>query len=153
MPARDTSKALPAVSTWLIDAYNVLHAGLLHREQRTRFWKREHRERLVDRVRDFTLPKTTLFVAFDGDDPGRHEVAPLLESAWDRLFVVYAANADAWILEEVRHALHPEDVAVVTGDRSLAGKARHRGASIVSPRTFLDHCPRHPSPAREATDP
>ena len=151
MPGRDASKTLPAVSTWLIDAYNVLHAGLLRPEDRTRFWTREHRERLVGRVRNFSLLKTTLFVAFDGDDPGRHEIAALAGSAWDRLFVVYAPDADAWILEQVRTALAPEKLAVVTGDRRLAGRARHRGASIVSPRAFLDHCPTSLSD-REAAD-
>jgi hypothetical protein len=34
----------------------------------------------------------------------------------------------------------PERVPVVTADRQLAGRARHRGAEVVSPLRFLARC-------------
>jgi rRNA-processing protein FCF1 len=54
--------------------------------------------------------------------------------------VVFAPSADDWLLREVRSAENPSRVVVVTADRSLGDRARHAGASVVSPRDFLARC-------------
>jgi rRNA-processing protein FCF1 len=40
----------------------------------------------------------------------------------------------------VRSAQDPARIAVVTADKQLADRARHRGARVYSPRAFLDRC-------------
>jgi hypothetical protein len=53
--------------------------------------------------------------------------------------VVFALSADEWLLAAVREA--PTGwVVIVTADRQLADRARHRGAQVVSPRAFLARC-------------
>jgi rRNA-processing protein FCF1 len=54
--------------------------------------------------------------------------------------VVFAPSADDWLLQAVRDAEEPSALVVVTADRQLADRIRHRGARIVSPRTFLARC-------------
>ena len=44
--SRQVQAADLAGQTLWIDGYNVLHAGLLNREDRARFWSRAHRDRL-----------------------------------------------------------------------------------------------------------
>jgi uncharacterized protein YaiI (UPF0178 family) len=54
--------------------------------------------------------------------------------------VVFAPSADDWILRELREASDPTAIVVVTADRQVADRARHRGARVVSPRAFLERC-------------
>ena len=126
----------------MIDGYNVLHAGMLPREDRSRWWTRAHRERVARRAERLEVRAREIWVAFDGADEGeRTPDPPEAGSNKTPVRIVFARSADAWILEGVRRASCPEEVVVVTADRKVADKARHRGARIVSPRTFLELCP------------
>ena len=144
-------------TTWLIDGYNVLHAGMLRREDRAAWWTRSHRERLIDRVGRLENDAQEIWIAFDGEDEGERTPEPTKRGGSApagshpkpaSIRIIYARSADAWILARVRKTDRPQELAVVTADRKVADKARHHGAQIVSPRIFLDRCP--PTASRDA---
>jgi predicted RNA-binding protein with PIN domain len=120
---------------WLVDGFNVLHAGVLRGNDRQGWWREEMRARLLARVAGFDDEAAELWVVFDGSGPlADAELRSL------RPRVVFAPSADEWLLAEVREADDPTAVVVVTADRQLADRARHRGAQVVSPRAFLARC-------------
>jgi predicted RNA-binding protein with PIN domain len=120
---------------WLVDGFNVLHAGVLRGNDRRGWWREEMRGRLLSRVAGFEERDAQLWVVFDGEGPGSEAERT---SEWPR--VVFAPSADDWLLQAVRDAAEPSALVVVTADRQLADRIRHRGARIVSPRTFLARC-------------
>ena len=120
---------------WLVDGFNVLHAGVLRGPDRQGWWREEMRARLLARVAAFDDDAAELWVVFDGSGPpGEGELRS------ERPRVVFAPSADEWLLTQVREAADPAALVVVTADRQLADRARHRGARIVSPRAFLSRC-------------
>jgi len=136
--AGSQGRPLPAASVWLVDGYNVLHAGLLHRHDRGRhFWSAAHRERLRARAACFRPAAEEVWLVFDG---GNEREDREERSGRAALHTVFATSADEWLVARVKAAERPERLAVVTGDRRVAGRARHRGAQVVSPRVFLEHC-------------
>ena len=120
---------------WLIDGFNVLHAAVLRGRDRQDWWRAEARERVVDLVRQLEAPGAEVVVVFDGrrpaDEPERAHPGPQ---------VVFAASADDWLLAAVRRAPDPTRIVVVTADRQLADRARHRGARILGPTAFRERC-------------
>jgi len=133
-PGIPAPSELPAARVWLVDGFNVLHAGLLGDGQRHEWWTSPHREHLLERAGSFCAPHAEIWVVFDGGRPA--------EDRGDELRVrsVFAPSADDWIVKRVR--AHPDaaEIAVVTGDHQVGGRVRHRGAHVVSPRRFLQHC-------------
>jgi predicted RNA-binding protein with PIN domain len=120
-------------SIWLVDGYNVLHAGVLGGRDRSRWWTESRRQELLDRVAGFDA-EADLWIVFDGPvDPEEPSDRPGLRC-------VFASSADDWLIERVRRADDPSRIAVVTSDRQVAGRARNRGAQIVSPMDFLSRC-------------
>ncbi len=121
--------------TWLIDGFNVLHAAVLRGRDRKDWWRAEARERVVDLVRQLDAPGAEVIIVFDGrrpaDEPERDPPDPQ---------VVFAASADDWLLAAVRRAPDPTRIVVVTADRQLADRARHRGATILGPTAFRERC-------------
>jgi predicted RNA-binding protein with PIN domain len=120
---------------WLVDGFNTLHVALLGGESREGWWRGTARERLLDRVRHFDARGAELWVVFDGSHPV--EAAATADAA----HVIFAPSADEWLLRRIAHAPDPSALAVVTSDRSLAERARRRGARVVSPGAFLARCP------------
>lgn len=120
---------------WLVDGFNVLHAGLLGGRDRANWWTESKRRELLDRVDHFEDTGAELWIVFDG----RHKAPEPHQAVSPRC--VFAPSADAWLVERVREAADPTQMAVVTADRQLAGRARSRGAQVVSPRDFLARCP------------
>jgi predicted RNA-binding protein with PIN domain len=118
---------------WLVDGYNVLHAAVLGGKDRSQWWTESRRRELLERVSGFDAD-AEIWIVFDGsDDP---------EEA-DELYgprCVFAASADDWLVDRVGRAEDPSAIAVVTADRKVAGRARGRGAHVVSPRDFLARC-------------
>ena len=147
-PRRDPALATPptplptGVATWLIDGFNVLHAGFFEKRKRTQWWTAEHRDRLIEEIRQFALPAEALWIVFDGPRaPSTDDPRELDRTAADSLLhLVFASCADDWLIRRVREAGDPSTVAVVTGDRAVANRARHHHAYVVSPRDFLAHC-------------
>lgn len=125
----------PTQEIWLVDGYNVLCTGLLGGRDRHGWWRREHRAALLERLERFDEPAAEIWVVFDGplDPPPPAGSAP-------RVRAVYAASADEWLTREVRDRAAEGPVALVTADRRLADRARHRGARIVAPRDLLGRC-------------
>lgn len=132
-PLRVVDDELPALEVWLVDGFNVLHAGVLGGRDRSSWWTRERREELLARAACFDDPDAELWVVFDG--PREPE-----ESAPGRARPVFAPSADEWLVARVRESGEPARIAVVTADRRLAGRARQRGARVVSPGDFLARC-------------
>ena len=133
-PAPDAyAPAEMAPELWIVDGFNVLCAGILGGRDRSAFWTGPGRRELLQRAARFEDPDARVVVVFDGTsgpaepDPGGPEA-------------VFAPSADEWILAALRGP-GAARVTVVTGDRRLAGRARHRGAQVVGPRAFLARCP------------
>ena len=130
LPAPDEKPAL-----WLVDGFNLLHAVVLQGRDRKDWWRAEARLRVVDLVRRLDAPGAEVVVVFDGrrppDEPEPEGPGPQ---------VVFAASADDWLLRAVRQAPDPSRVTVVTADRQLADRARHRGARVLGPRAFRERC-------------
>ena len=127
-------------SIWLVDGFNVLHAGLLRGRDRGRWWQASERHRLVELARRFDDPEAQVWVVFDGAHPPPEEAEGSAEEAKERVQVIFAPSADEWLLARLREAPSPDRVVVVTRDRRLADRSRHRGARVVAPREFLSHC-------------
>jgi predicted RNA-binding protein with PIN domain len=118
---------------WLVDGYNVLHAAVLGGRDRSQWWTGSRRRELLERVSGFDAD-AEIWIVFDGpDDPGAAAEQP-------GLHCVFAVSADDWLVDRVRRAEDPSEIAVVTADRKVAGRARGKGAQIVSPKDFLARC-------------
>jgi predicted RNA-binding protein with PIN domain len=128
-----------APSIWLLDGFNVLHAGPLGGRDRSEWWTESRRSELLELAGRFDDPRAEIWVVFDGPRPEPPLTADESGPA-SRPRRVFAPSADEWLLARVRAAGDPGRVAVVTSDRKLADRARHRGAQVFSPRTFLDRC-------------
>jgi hypothetical protein len=139
-PARQTQPepGLARARTWLIDGYNLLHAGLLEPGEREGAWWSEGlRARVVARVETIAAAvdgATDVWIVFDGPQPAADSASPNTQAG---ARVVYAACADDWLLARVREGDGANELALVTADRRLAARAERRGARIVAPRRFL----------------
>ena len=128
---------------WLVDGFNVVSVALLRDRSldakgggtpgREGWWRREHREALVERARAFQDPEAEVWVVFDGSDSRGDRLAPPART-------VFAPSADDWLLDRVRDSDQPDRLTVVTADRRLANRVRARGARVVSPGDFLQRC-------------
>jgi predicted RNA-binding protein with PIN domain len=133
---------------WLVDGFNVLHAGVLKGRDRAGWWTASVQLRLLARVAVFEPRDAELWVVFDAAKPASERCVPGPELA--RVNLVFAPSADDWLVRRVRQSEAPTQLAVVTGDRQVAGRARHAGARIISPRAFLARCPAPAEPVTPA---
>jgi len=131
----------PSPRIWLVDGYNVLHAGVLRGRDRREWWSAAVQQRLVDVAESFDDARAEIWVVFDDARPGRSERCREPEPPC-RVRIAYAPSADDWLVKRVRRAERPAELAVVTGDRQVQGRSRHRGAHVVSPLAFLARCTR-----------
>jgi len=131
--------ASPAPGIWLVDGYNVLHAGVLRGRDRAGWWKAEAQSRLVAAAAGFDDPEAEIWVVFDAARP---EAASERCTAppGGRVRLVFTPSADDWIVRRVRGHAEPSCLTVVTADRQVADRARHRGARVMSPLAFLRRC-------------
>lgn len=121
---------------WLVDGYNVLCSGVLGGRERSRWWAEERRQELLTQLEGFDDPDAEIWVVFDGENAPAAEPAPA-----GRVRTVFAPSADDWLVDEVkRQVAEARSVAVVTADRKVAGRSRHRGAQVVAPRELLGRC-------------
>jgi predicted RNA-binding protein with PIN domain len=124
----------------VVDAFNVLHAGVLVGRDRARWWASAARRRLVERVERFEeVGEREVWVVFD-DRRGPGGGAEGVTSADPRVRVITAPSADDWIVARAR-ALHGlRAMTVVTSDRALRERVRAAGGDLLSPRRFLAAC-------------
>jgi hypothetical protein len=118
---------------WLVDGFNVVQVALLKGRDREGWWRAERRGELMQRAALLAASGAAVEVVFDGSQP-----EPEGSGAGPRQ--VFAESADAWLVARVRQAPDPARVAVVTADRSLAGRVRHHGGRVVTPGDFLRRC-------------
>ena len=135
VPDQLPEASLPEASKWLVDGFNVLHAGLLHGRDRSLWWTEPQRRRLLAWVGGFRAADAEIWVVFDGARSPETN-----QDTGSRIRTVFAASADDWMVKTVRADSDPSRLAVVTADRQVAGRARHHGAQVVSPRAFLTFC-------------
>ena len=130
-------EGLEDVRLWLIDGFNVLHAGVLRGRDRAEWWKEERRSALLELVARFRPGRedAEVWIAFDGERPAAER-----ETHEGEVGIVFAPSADDWLAARVREATPLGPVAVVTADRRLAERVRRRGARVVPPRSFLERC-------------
>lgn len=126
---------------WLVDGYNVLHAGVLRGRDRREWWSAASQARLLAVVETFDDPHAEIWVVFDDARPGSGERCAVPEAGC-RARVAFAPSADDWLVKRVRTAERPGELAVVTADRQVRERSRHRGARVVSPLAFLARCDR-----------
>ncbi len=127
---------------WLLDGYNVLHAGILGGRDRSQWWTESRRRELLERAARFDA-RAEVWIVFDGsEDPvdasDRGDSSDPGPETGPRC--VFAPSADDWLVEQVRRADRPERITVVTADRRVAGRVQGRGAQVVSPGAFLARC-------------
>jgi len=145
----------------LVDGFNVLHAVLLAQDRQGGWWKREARERLLERVASWPAPSDELWVAFDGVRPAWSvwaEPVAIPQPRVSRPFgpergsdagaalgplvhSVFVESADDWIVRRARRAPDPARLLVVTNDRQVAGRSRSAGAEVATPWAFMSRCP------------
>lgn len=125
----------PAARIWLVDGYNVLCAGLLGGRERDGWWRQARREELLSLLERFDGEDAQLWVVFDGSSGADSTTEPR-----QRVQPIFAPSADEWLVEEVRRRAPQEPVCLVTADRRLAGRARHRGARVVPPSELIRRC-------------
>ena len=119
---------------WLIDGFNVVQRSLLGGREREAWWTAPRREELLARSASFDDASAEIWVVFDGPAPSQ-----ALDSQ-TRPRQIFAHSADEWVLERVRGAENPKQIAVVTDDRRLASRVRRRGAQVVATIEFLRRC-------------
>jgi predicted RNA-binding protein with PIN domain len=132
-----SSMACGEARIWLVDGYNVLHAGVLGGRDRSQWWTESRRRELLERVSGFDTDADAdaeIWIVFDGPDDPEAAAEP------SGIHCVFAVSADDWLVDRVKRAEDPGEIAIVTADRKVAGRARGRGAQIVSPRDFLARC-------------
>jgi predicted RNA-binding protein with PIN domain len=134
-PRETGDEPAPPARLWLVDGFNVLHAGVLAGRDRAEWWSEARRAQLLEIVERFRPERedAEVWVVFDG-----RSAAEELAREGSRVRVAFARSADDWLVKRVRAA--GGSVCVVTSDRQLADRARRRGAEVLSPRRFLARC-------------
>jgi len=128
---------------YLVDGFNLLHAVVLRGRERKGWWQVEQQARVVRLAQGFRGGE--VWVVFDarGSEritgtgmggaftPGPHG---------QRVEVRFAPSADDYIVELCAELQGQRQVIVVSADRALVDRARHRGAARLSPWQFAEHC-------------
>jgi predicted RNA-binding protein with PIN domain len=133
-PAFVATRSPDDPSVWLVDGFNVVQRTLLGGRERDEWWTARRRTQLLERAACFDDPAAEVWVVFDGPEGEPEGSDPR------GLRQVFAPSADDWLVARVRAAEDPGQIAVVTSDRRLAGRARRRGARVVAPSEFLRRC-------------
>jgi predicted RNA-binding protein with PIN domain len=123
--------------TFLIDAYNLMHAvGLLRQGLPAKGLERA-RLRFLDWLADGVKGRAALLrVVFDAQDsPG---ASPERDHRGVRVRFAYRKTADDEIEELLAAERHPSRVAVVSNDTRVQEAGRRRGAGVRTCEEFVD---------------
>lgn len=125
--------------SWLVDGYNVLRVSLAP-QGLSSWWNQERRAALTTIASRLPYPDDEITLVFDA----RHLTEPLLrpaaEAARPRVCQVYAPCADEWIINTLKQPARLAGTVVITADRPLAARARHRGAEVMATDEFVALC-------------
>lgn len=132
---------------YLVDGYNFLHAVVLKGRERATWWSPESQARAVSCILPLVGEGAEAWVVFDRRGPAEAsgidvagEAGSLGGSstaeAHGGLQVHHAPDADDYIVTRCAELASRREVVVVSADRSLVDRARHRGARGVSPWAF-----------------
>ena len=155
----ETPQAGATPRTILVDGFNVLHAVMLREDRRAAWWRREHRERLLERVCAWRGGPDQIWVAFDGAQPRESVWAePIAVPSADggpgpTIHSVFVESADDWIVRRARQAEDPDGTIVVSADRQVAGRARSAGCAVLTPWAFMRRCGPSDDRSPETTGP
>lgn len=124
-------------SLFIIDGFNVLHAGILTGRDRAHWWQAAMQRRLVERIEvSPALTSAESWIIFDRR-PKMQTGYEDVTSSNPRIRVFYAPSADDWIVTHVEAHAHEYTISVVTADRLLRERVRRAGGMLISPLQFL----------------
>jgi predicted RNA-binding protein with PIN domain len=125
---------------YLVDGFNLLHAVVLRGRRHGDWRRREEQARVVALVEGFEGAE--VWVIFDVRESAKAAAAGELErcSGTERVQVRFAPSADDCIVELCAEYRGLREVVVVSADRALVDRARHRGAQRLSPWQFAEQC-------------
>lgn len=139
---------------YLIDGFNFLHAVVLEGRERDNWWSVENQRRVVSRVAELgaAIEAFEAWVVFDRRDTAAEAGSQggALVSVEQGIQIHAAADADDYIVARCTELTLQREVRVVSADRSLVDRARHRGARGVSPWAFAGGNAR--APAQRGSD-
>lgn len=120
---------------YLVDGFNFLHAVVLRGRDRGGWWRPEMQRSAVEWVASLPVAASAdVWVIFDRRGSGSSdEGLGLLRSAVE---IRHAPDADEYILALCEELRGRRPVVVVSADRSLVDRAKHRGARGLSPWDF-----------------
>ena len=125
--------------SWIVDGYNVLRVSLSPQGAEN-WWREERRAALLTLASRLPYPNEPITLVFDAKHLTEPQLKPAAEDARARVRQVYAPSADEWIIATLKQRSDLEQTVVVTADRPLADRARHRGAEIVATDAFVALC-------------
>ncbi|MEN9582031.1 MAG: YacP-like domain [Pseudomonadota bacterium] len=130
----------PLLPAWvLVDGFNVLHAVVLRRQERARWWNALNQERVVRLAESFALASPggppAVEVVFDAGSATSERFAGTAS-----VEVRFSPNADDAIVARSRELQGHFHVIVVSADRALLDRARNVGAARLSPWAFEEAC-------------
>jgi len=137
----------------LVDGFNLLHAVVLHGEDRRGWWSAAHQSRVVELVEGFSGERLRRYEAARGPE---HALDPAVDIELVVVFdaarpnsprcppspsvdVCFAPDADAWIVEQAAGAAGSR-VIVVSRDRALQNRLHRHGVERMRPRHFERLC-------------
>ena len=135
---------------YLVDGYNFLHAVVLKGRERAAWWSPENQARVVSSIvalladeREgaetwvvFDRRGTAEAVEVDAAGKAGSLGGPSNAEVHGGLEVHHAPDADDYIVTRCAELTSRREVVVVSADRSLVDRARHRGARGLSPWAF-----------------
>jgi YacP-like NYN domain-containing protein len=124
---------------YLVDGFNFLHAVLLVGSARPHWWRLENQQRVVDwcMAAGVVREGVDLWIVFDqreGREQSGSGGGALVGGAGVQIH--HAPDADDYIVARCGELCSERDVVVVSADRSLVDRAKHRGARASSPWAF-----------------
>ena len=125
--------------SWIVDGYNVLRVSLSPRGTEN-WWCEDRRAALCTLASRLPYPGEPITLVFDAKHLDEPQLRPAAEGELARISQVYAPSADEWIVTALKQSNAMERTVVVTADRPLADRARHRGAEIVATDVFVMLC-------------
>lgn len=130
--------------SWIVDGYNVLRVSLSaapgNAAAPLKWWSEERRAVLTSIAARLPYPDDEIILVFDARHLSRAQLPADADPVRPRVRHVFAPSADEWIVSALQQRDESEQAVVVTADRPLADRARHRGAEVMATGEFVALC-------------